>query len=628
MVAPINRLPEDIGQLSSDGRTASSRSARPTIAQPIAAIRDTLNRVLPTYATGYVRPRTLLIPLDPWMRGNLRWARKFGGEGSVWRPDTVMTLDQDLSSGDRVIYVKQMPDSLLELPTSTEAVLAGIPSLSGAVVELSPTLRVHIDEWSLADFTLTIRGDETITESLAAGKTIKLYSFPISVEGSWPKSSTVFRVNSPALLLGIGDRLEIPLSVDDWRFTVPVTVTLVELIETDAEGLKYQLTVDTSSLPRALISDEVIYVRAFPAYFSNLRPLPDFSAQSLRADGPFLLDWLSGPLVTGVKYTEYASMRQYRNDRSPITKLAPVGHNAQGNVEPIQAEQLLFWKPIDGAINYDIKANEAVITCDANGHFRLVEPLAPHLEPPTTYARGTIVTVPKSNLVNNETITLGDGLTSLVFELAVTNPFVATPGRTTIDLRPITVITAEHVAAYIRAAIITSVLNIDVQQAQNILYLVNRTGGSAGNVIITETVSDAGFLVSGMDGGGGTLKWIFTLESPSAGYCYVQLHPNADQAKTLLPGFNSVSVELNPFTDDPATHIDFRIVATPGAELRCKAWTVQGSRTSFIEHNIIVHVESNQWAGSCLFLKPLWPTLDLLRAYPEEDHMNAGALFL
>lgn len=117
-------------------------------------------------------------------------------------------------------------------------------------------------------------------------------------------------------------------------------------------------------------------------------------------------------------------------------------------------------------------------------------------------ATGTITCVAKADLVDAQTITIGDGVhAATVFEFDVNGTGV-TVGRVQVDVSGAT--TAADVATLLHAAIngvttglaVTSVDNLD-----GTLDLTNDATGSAGNVTITETVVNAGFLVTGMAGG-------------------------------------------------------------------------------------------------------------------------------
>lgn len=577
--------------------------------QFLAALRDTVNKVLPNIAQGYVRPRGVLIPLDPWLKGELRWARSVGGRASIWRPETVMTLDEGTNAGEYVYYVNMIPESMVV----------------GTLVQVGPTQRVQIADWDTVDFTLT--ANQALTTGLAAGETIQAWAFPVEVEGGMSKGATQIRVSSE-LKLSRGDSLQIPSEAGDFEFTIGRDVHSAEFVEEDAEGYKYILYLEEGqALPRDVASDEIVYMRAHPAYFSGRLPLPDYSAAFLKLIGPFLLDYMSGPLLRDTKATEYFSMRHYRSDRSTLTPLL-IGdaHNSQVNRMPIRSSQMLFWKVAAGSINHDSLTHEAVATCDSDGHFRLIEKLAPHMEVPTDqYASGHISAIPTEDLSNNEGFDINDGYLLVRFEFKVDGSFVPAPGKTTIDISDVT--TDAEVADRIATAIVNSALSIDVTRAARVVNLVHKTPGTIGNHVITESVSDSDFIVSGMSGGGGGISWLSVVTASDDATLRVQFRPNDDVATSIVAGANNVLMGFPPTYVD-ATHLDIRIKSSPGATFRFTDWTLHGSRVSYVETETVARVDTDHWAASFLFLKPLWPNFDLLKPLPDLDKMNGGALML
>ena len=116
-------------------------------------------------------------------------------------------------------------------------------------------------------------------------------------------------------------------------------------------------------------------------------------------------------------------------------------------------------------------------------------------------ATGTITCVAKADLVDGETLTISDGTHSVVFEFDVTGDGV-TSGRTAVDVSAAT--TAADVAAVLHGVINGITTGLTVTSTDNLdgtLDLQNDATGVLGNVTITETVVNAGFLVTGMSGG-------------------------------------------------------------------------------------------------------------------------------
>ncbi|HQN09873.1 MAG TPA: phage tail tube protein [Thermoanaerobaculia bacterium] len=119
-----------------------------------------------------------------------------------------------------------------------------------------------------------------------------------------------------------------------------------------------------------------------------------------------------------------------------------------------------------------------------------------------TKATGTIVCVPKADLIDGETVTLDDGTNvPTVFEFDVNGTGVS-GGNVQVDVSSAT--TAIDVAAILHAAIngVGAGLAItSTNPGTGTLNLQNDAEGSDGNVAITDTVADTDFTHTGMSGG-------------------------------------------------------------------------------------------------------------------------------
>lgn len=117
----------------------------------------------------------------------------------------------------------------------------------------------------------------------------------------------------------------------------------------------------------------------------------------------------------------------------------------------------------------------------------------------TSAATGSITTVVGSLLVDGETFTLDDGINPpVVFEFD--NNSIITPGNVPVVFTALD--TADQVRNFIVFAVNGSTVGITASiGGSGLVDLVNDLPGLGGNVTITETVANAGFLVTGMSGG-------------------------------------------------------------------------------------------------------------------------------
>jgi hypothetical protein len=118
------------------------------------------------------------------------------------------------------------------------------------------------------------------------------------------------------------------------------------------------------------------------------------------------------------------------------------------------------------------------------------------------HATGSITCVAKANLIDGETVTIGDGTqAATVFEFDVAGNGV---GGTNVQVNVSTDTTAIQVAARLHTAIngvVAGLLVVSTAVGDGTLTLANEGHGEAGNVTITDTVFDPNFAHTGMAGG-------------------------------------------------------------------------------------------------------------------------------
>jgi hypothetical protein len=115
------------------------------------------------------------------------------------------------------------------------------------------------------------------------------------------------------------------------------------------------------------------------------------------------------------------------------------------------------------------------------------------------YATGGITCTAKANLIDGETVTISDGTTAYIFEFDVNGTGV---GGGNVQVNVSTDTTAIQVAARLNTAINGTAITVtSTAVGDGTLTLANDAYGSVGNVLITETVFDPNFLVTGMSGG-------------------------------------------------------------------------------------------------------------------------------
>lgn len=200
----------------------------------------------------------------------------------------------------------------------------------------------------------------------------------------------------------------------------------------------------------------------------------------------------------------------------------------------------------------------------------------------------------------------------------------------TIDISSST--TALEVAQLTAAAVNRQRLKIiaDFPTSFPAFRLRNSIPGTAGNIPIVETVSDLGFVVTGMSGGSGGTSWHFQMTPDQNCLVRVRLYPNDFQDYNLTANVaGTIVVALNP-TDDPIERIDLIINGSAGGEVLMTDWNINGNRVGAIQHEYVARVQGeHNYSSTTLMVKQLFQSLDDLKLKLDtDDRLDAGLLVL
>ena len=375
----------------------------------LRTVEDVVTRQMYTGAQMHIVPRGLIYPLDFGALGKIRFGKKVGNLLPILTPDNTYELVQD------AIY---LTDSLVVNQTPTWIDVGGY---------------VYVAERELHQVDDVVNDTIYLNGKLLADHVIgqKIYHFsnPIKVEGSYDPGQDVIVVDSPYFMVR-GDVVAVP------KATVGVDVTITTFVEYRVINLlevsivngiyQYQITLD-KRLVHDLDDETIIQLKANMAYQSKILNVPSTGGFQRRVSGPFVLDWVSAPLLNKLELDETQTVYLYTTARAQIEDPRIVEKNDVILREPIRADQFLFWDKVDGGISYDNGLKRFVMLPNKNGEWRIKHKCVPRLNPPSKTATGVIVTVDPSLLYNNEGFTLDDSEDVIIFEYEVNGAYVPTP---------------------------------------------------------------------------------------------------------------------------------------------------------------------------------------------------------
>jgi len=436
---------------------------------------ELVNGKLPSYNSAFLKLRGIAHPLDTFLSGRLRFARKVGSPLPIWLPDNQTTLANSVSpTKDQINVVDFVPwftigtkllidgrafayvDDILNSGKTlllTENLVTGYPAgttvdLYGHPLELNgtytpPASPTHVpDDFVrsldprgsavaaadtnqilagelVIDGVTTITGDRVLltnqTDPTQNGLwVVSVFSWtrPADFSGGTSASRAQVFVTGGTTFAGtswictatagsdtISNPLAIPPIVGDpltWSQIATITTFVVhslypiypgdvinyKFFEYDvAEALPvgslpdgrttYQVTIDVG-IPDTLEDGRTdqVYLRGYPAYESERRPLPDIPLTSNNV-GPFLFDRVSGPFFEDMDVEEVDVVSCFTAAGARILRQKDAGKNYLIYNVAVPSDSFLFWDLDLGRLNFSRANKTFVAFTNDDGKFHL-----------------------------------------------------------------------------------------------------------------------------------------------------------------------------------------------------------------------------------------------------------------
>lgn len=370
----------------------------------LQVLADALQKQMPLWDTSRLIPRGLLIPLDPYLRGQVRAAKKVGDAMPILVPNNTATLALQLQTQDTTITLNA--NTLDYVGPGFLLSLAGISIVE--MISLTNNVAQLIEPAGIA---------------LDAGTQISVYAYPIKVLGDHtipnpplPRPDVIEIKTNVQLMKG--DYLAIPA-------TIPGTYTELEVIEIiaarksldpldAADPFIWQIRINPvqqpnlpakiqefatslTGIPHSLLDGETIYLRAFPAYFSKsvIIDRSYFNAPTAQI-GPYVIDRVSGLVLDNptvappsaenpagenqVDVDEFCQLNLLTTDLK-LWKSVTLGPRQQQPVwnSSTQAEHLVMWEVLRGRIKFE--TGFVILEMDKHGMCEIMHPLVPEFDP-------------------------------------------------------------------------------------------------------------------------------------------------------------------------------------------------------------------------------------------------------
>lgn len=303
----------------------------------LTRIENIVNSPLTEYSQIKIVPRGLPYFIDNLLRGAVRFGRRTGNSTAVINTDNTFRIAGQVDPGAPTINLQNATqwmqlNSIISVGNGRE--LRIVEDFDNTTLILDENLKFSYDE---NDFVL-------------------LHSSPIKMLMDAPAGSTQIQIMS-RYPMGNGDVLVYQLSEGLLNSITEIKAPKVVFGGTSADPEFTQVYIMELEKPiqRDLKADDLVYIRAYPGYFSTTVRVPN-PVNSSDQMGPFLLDNLSGRLVEGKNFKETLALKLIDrrgnyilgndNEYDTIVKNYPVLRR------PIKSHSFMFFEIAEGEVRF------------------------------------------------------------------------------------------------------------------------------------------------------------------------------------------------------------------------------------------------------------------------------------
>ena len=467
--------------------------------------------------------------------------------------------------------------------TAAAAVTAG-----GNTVRLTGT---SLAQWLVAgtEIALEQQEDAVVTGFTTVDGNL-VVSLAAPVLSSHPKDSLVTVTSFPALVLGdisTGDAspFGVVVQVESPFMLVPGDTIRIsgsrytlDRVTDNGDGTYGVGVTNLNGIPESPTGTTVTVI-ARPAYQSQQITLPTQFAESF-IRGPVALDVVAGPVVAAESTPAVnllLHVEEYDSGGRTILPFTQTPVNGTLSRIPIGTDQFLFWNIAEGRLQWN--GSKTLLMANPAGRVHLWTPCRPNLNaaPPTRLDSVVPLFAPYRVLLN----------TDVIPELSVRLE--------------------------------------DGSLVDPTLYSVDP---AIGNVDFSASLSGTAVQVTYRP----RLSWATVVVPSEANLEMVVRFGNEAKVVVPLGAANTPQVVTLPVqTDSPVfdVHITVRRPDDSGGafSVALSDWTPRGRHTAAIRYIISTSADVDyEWLASGMIVKPLWPTLDLLRARLDGEGTLAQAL--
>ena len=301
----------------------------------INLIEQTINNTIPVYGHVKLFPRGIPNFADSSLRGTVRFAKRSGNNIAVINPDNNYLFEQPPQTGANTFTLANLNNWIVE----------------DCILSMGPNRELQ-QVYDIVDETVLLTNN--LTQVYSDTDTVVLHAYPMLMSVDTKVGDTTIIVKSRYNIAN-GDvfvYLQSQNLIQSLTEIDIVTATQIGVIKNVFYDLLYALELK-NPIPQVITSNAIVYLRAYPAYFSASVQVPNALYTSMPI-GPFLIDILSSKLTEGTEFNETFAIRTLNRNNDytlgSATSYVTVDKNyvILDRSTPVHAP--MFWELAEGAM--------------------------------------------------------------------------------------------------------------------------------------------------------------------------------------------------------------------------------------------------------------------------------------
>jgi hypothetical protein len=298
-------------------------------------IEQILNNTINHYSHLKIFPRGLPRFADSLLRGTIRFGKRTGNTIALINPDNTF----------KFLEPPKARESKFTLAQPTPWII------NECILSLGPERELHkVDD--VVDTTILLKS--AITQTYTTEDRVLLHSYPMlsSIDTNVGDTTIVVKSHYPIANGDVFAYLQTESLIQSLTEIKVVNATRLGTTASSFYTLLYSLELE-KPIEKNIISNSVVYLRAYPAYFSAAVRIPNalFTSEPI---GPFLIDMLSGKLLEGSEFNETLAIRTINRTGAYIvgssTNYITINKNHMLLNRSIPAHAPMFWDLAEGSM--------------------------------------------------------------------------------------------------------------------------------------------------------------------------------------------------------------------------------------------------------------------------------------